>query len=256
MTTPAFDAVTFLSVPIGGTATAINNKNLVVGTTQTNTTISDYAHAYLYDGITFLNLGTLPSNGTGSTPGLTSAANDINELYQVVGNSWLETSLTSIYDPTRYHAFLWEQSVMTDLNESIAGLPEAAGWILADARAINDQGDIVGTGLKNGVSHGYVLFSGQTGGMQNQPPVAVATSDVSRGRAPLIVHFDGSASSDLEGAISYAWDFGDGSPLASEIYPTINFMQAGIYLVTLTVTDEQGLTSIDQLTIRVKKSRR
>jgi PKD repeat protein len=109
---------------------------------------------------------------------------------------------------------------MTDLNESIAGLPEAAGWILTDARAINDQGDIVGTGLKNGVSHGYVLFSGRTGGMQNQPPVAVVTSDVSSGRAPLTVHFDGSASSDLEGAISYAWDFGDGSPLASEIYPT------------------------------------
>jgi hypothetical protein len=32
-------------------------------------------------------------------------------------------------------------------------------------------------------------------------------------------------------------------------------MQAGIYLVTLTVTVEQGMSSIDQLTIRVKKSR-
>jgi probable HAF family extracellular repeat protein len=251
MTTPAFDAVTFLSVPNGGTATAINNNGLVVGTTQTNTTIGDYAHAYLYDGTTFLNLETLPSDGAGSPPGLTSAASDINDLNQVVGNSWLETSLTSIYDPTKYHAFLWEDGVMIDLNESVAHLTDASGWILTSARAINDQGDIVGTGLKDGISHGYVLFSGQSGGTPNQPPVAVATSD---GVAKLTVYFNGSASFDPEGdELSYAWDFGDGSALAADMSPKHRYKKAGTYLVTLTVTDEQGLASTDQLTISVER---
>lgn len=55
--------------------------------------------------------------------------------------------------------------------------------------------------------------------------------------------FDGSTSSDAEGAIaSYSWDFGDGSPLAEGATVQHAFAQAGSYEVRLTVTDEQGST--------------
>ena len=48
----------------------------------------------------------------------------------------------------------------------------------------------------------------------NQPPVAVAESDVTGGGSPLLVQFDGSNSFDPDqsGSLSYAWDLdGDGS---------------------------------------------
>ena len=91
LTTPAFNAVTYLSFPYGGSAAAINSQNMIAGTSGTNSTAGEYAHAMLYDYNTdnLLDLGTL--NG-----GLTSAAADINELNQVVGTSWLVTQLTSL----------------------------------------------------------------------------------------------------------------------------------------------------------------
>jgi len=56
----------------------------------------------------------------------------------------------------------------------------------------------------------------------NVPPVAVPTADVEYGPTPLTVHFDGSLSSDAEDGrtgLSYEWDFGDGSPLSTEVSP-------------------------------------
>jgi probable HAF family extracellular repeat protein len=44
---------------------------------------------------------------------------------------------------------------MWDLNELVGGLPE--GWILSDATAINDLGQIVGTGLYQGQERAYLL---------------------------------------------------------------------------------------------------
>lgn len=156
LTTPQFNKVVYLSTPYGGRATAINNQNNVVGTTGSNSSAGDYAHAFLcdYDDKTgacavFTDLGTLNNNA-----GLTSSAADINNSNQVVGSSWLVTQLTSLYDPTQYHAFIWENGVMTDLNDLI---PPESGWILTSATAINENGDIVGTGIFDGQVHGFLL---------------------------------------------------------------------------------------------------
>lgn len=55
------------------------------------------------------------------------------------------------------------------------------------------------------------------------------------------VSFSGTSSSDAEGAIaSYSWDFGDGSS-ATGATPTHAYAQAGRKVVTLTVTDGQGV---------------
>ncbi len=76
----------------------------------------------------------------------------------------------------------------------------------------------------------------------NQPPTAVISGPTS-GLVGGTLTFDGSGSSDSDGSIvDYAWDFGDGSTdtgvSANHIYE-----QAGTYQVTLTVTDDGGLTS-------------
>ena len=57
-----------------------------------------------------------------------------------------------------------------------------------------------------------------------------------------VVNFNGSistAGSDRT-IVSYHWDFGDGDPPKTGARVTHDFVKTGIYLVTLTVTDDQG----------------
>ena len=249
LTTPAFDAVTVLPIPYGGYAAAINSRNLIVGATGSNSTSGEYSHAFLYDynAGTLLDLGTL--NG-----GLTSSAADINDSDQVVGTSWLVTQPTSLYDPTQYHAFLWENGTMTDLNTLI---PAESGWILTAATAINDNGDIVGTGLLNGQAHGFLLTAGQTQQpTATTPPVAMASADETTGRAPLEVTFSSADAYDPDGPLAgYTWDFGDGSPVTTEANPVHAYNDPGNFIAVLTVTDGQGQTATAQVEIQVRKTR-
>ena len=74
---------------------------------------------------------------------------------------------------------------------------------------------------------------------------------------------DGTAASDPDGdALSYTWDFGDGSPTYTEspdstpdgqydgrVYHTYNF--PGFYTVTLAVSDDQGLASSASTSVQV-----
>lgn len=250
LTTPTFKGLTYLPIPYGGNAAAINNSNVVVGATGSSSTSGAYAHAYLYDydADNLLDLGTLNN-------GLTSSAADINDSNQVVGSSWLVTAPTSLYDPSLYHAFLWENGQMTDLN-TLTGA--GSGWILTAATAINDNGDIVGSGLLNGQVHGFLLTNGQpaTPVFTGEPPVAMAGADTTSGKATLTVNFSSAGSYDPDGsAIGYSWDFGDGSTISSEASPAHDYNAAGTYIAELTVTDAQGLTATAQVEIRVRKSK-
>ena len=85
----------------------------------------------------------------------------------------------------------------------------------------------------------------------NQPPTAVANADFQSGNAPLTVTFEGrdSLDAELEGTITYEWDFGDGSPTDTSATPTHTFTEIGVYEVTLTVTDDNGATDSDTITI-------
>ena len=81
----------------------------------------------------------------------------------------------------------------------------------------------------------------------NLAPVALVDAEISYGATPLTVHFHGDASTDPNGdALTYLWDFGDGSPTSAEINPEHTFTApAGVptqYDVTLTVSDPEGLT--------------
>jgi len=78
----------------------------------------------------------------------------------------------------------------------------------------------------------------------NAPPVA----DAGPNRAAYAgdnIAFNGSASSDPDGTIvSYAWDFGDGGS-STVVNPTHAYLAAGVYTVTLTVTDNDGAIHSD-----------
>jgi PKD repeat protein len=80
------------------------------------------------------------------------------------------------------------------------------------------------------------------GGERNKSPVARLTMSPTSGDAPLTIAVSGDSSSDADGTISgYRWDFGDGSGATG---PNVEHTYAAVgeFLVTLTVTDDQGAT--------------
>jgi glucose/arabinose dehydrogenase/PKD repeat protein len=80
-------------------------------------------------------------------------------------------------------------------------------------------------------------------GSANRSPAAEATATPSFGALPLTVNFDSSGSSDPDGdALTYEWDFKDGSPIDTGANPTHTFTTAGTYAVDLTVDDGNGAT--------------
>ena len=84
----------------------------------------------------------------------------------------------------------------------------------------------------------------------NDAPVAAAGGPY-YGIVNQPVAFDGSGSYDPDGTIaSYAWDFGDGQN-ASDAKISHTYSATGNYSVTLTVSDQQGLTAVSAATAAV-----
>jgi PKD repeat protein/glucose/arabinose dehydrogenase len=89
----------------------------------------------------------------------------------------------------------------------------------------------------------------------NEPPTADAQAEPTTGSAPLTVAFDGTGSTDPDpgDTLSYAWDLdGDGAyddSTASQ--PTHTYTTQGIYNASLRVTDSQGASDTDSVTITV-----
>ena len=97
-----------------------------------------------------------------------------------------------------------------------------------------------------------------------QPPLASIVPDSDSGIAPLIVNFDGSASSDADGTITdYEWDL-DGDGLFNESGPELtakgttsaafNYAAPGTYNTQLRVTDNDGFQDNASAEINVAAS--
>ncbi len=77
-------------------------------------------------------------------------------------------------------------------------------------------------------------------------PIASFTHTPEAGKPPLKVSFDAGASSDSDGTIvGYSWDFGDGA-FGNGMKTNHTYTQKGVYTVTLTVVDNDGLSGTAQ----------
>lgn len=127
---------------LGGFATwarSVNNRGHVAGFSW----IADNStyHAILYVHGHTKDLGTL----TGSTG--SSFATSINIRDEIVGTS---TPITTGQDS----AFLYRRGQMFDLNTLLRG---NSGWVLQEATGINDLGQIVGSGIHNGLARAFLM---------------------------------------------------------------------------------------------------
>jgi PKD repeat protein len=84
----------------------------------------------------------------------------------------------------------------------------------------------------------------------NEAPVAIASSNVITGDAPLAVEFTGDQSTDDVGIETYLWTFETGQT-STEANPTYTFTTAGTYIVSMMVTDAGGLEDVTTVEIIV-----
>ena len=132
------------SLPLGAPisqANAINASGQAVGSASVDS-YGGVMHATLWD-----------HNGVatdlGSLGAYTSEALAINATGEIVGSSFLSNSVI--------HATLWKDGYLYDLNSFLNPNDINAGWVLQTARGINDNGDIVGTAVKNGQQSAFLL---------------------------------------------------------------------------------------------------
>jgi len=111
----------------------------------------------------------------------------------------------------------------------------------------------------------YVPFDGDIATVRklaytgNRTPVAVASADQFYGPGPLTVQFSSAGSADPdEQALSYSWNFGDGTAPSTAMNPSHVFAAPGStrtnYTVTLTVTDTGGLPASTTLNVAVNET--
>ena len=93
----------------------------------------------------------------------------------------------------------------------------------------------------------------------NQPPVIILNVPSNYGSSPLTVAFQSSYSYDPEGfAVTYSWNFGDGSPLSTEANPTHTFIASTTapttFTVTLNIKDQQNAITSESLIVSVNNT--
>ncbi len=107
------------------------------------------------------------------------------------------------------------------------------------------------TGYTDYDSLGQYLLIGTVIASSSKPPMARASANPTMGNAPLAVAFSSSGSSDPDGAITdYQWTLGDGSTSTAP-NPGYTYSREGTYTATLTVTDKDGLSARESVTIVV-----
>ncbi|WP_070962575.1 S8 family serine peptidase [Vibrio sonorensis] len=161
--------------------------------------------------------------------------------------------------PNNRYVYYSGTSFSSPLTAGIAALMVAANPNITPSEIENGlfstAVDIGTSGDDNVFGHGLVdaaaavNYAVNLGGLE--APVAVAGVDNNSLPFGTPFNFDGSASSDPDGTvISYLWDFGDGTT-SNEKIVSHEYATAGSFQVSLTVTDNDGLTDSDTTSVQV-----
>jgi glucose/arabinose dehydrogenase len=113
---------------------------------------------------------------------------------------------------------------------------------------VGPGGDLFWVELTDGAVH-RVIYTGA-----DHVPAAALSADRHSGPTPLTVQFDGSGSTDLDGdPLTYAWDLdGDGHyDDSTAVAPTGTYTETGPVTVRLRVTDPEGASDTESVTIDV-----
>jgi probable HAF family extracellular repeat protein len=168
----------------------------------------------------------------GTHGGPSSIALDVNSSGQVVGEAQTASGET--------HAFLWTQADgMVDLNSRIPTAPP--GLVLSRALAISDNGSIVADS-----SAGLVLLKAASAGLAVCP---ISTNDPVAVGTPMAVSAN-FTDAEVSSTHTAAWSWGDASTAqsgtvtesngAGSVSGTHTYSAAGVYSVSVTVTDSTG----------------
>ncbi|MGA7396251.1 MAG: PKD domain-containing protein, partial [Solirubrobacterales bacterium] len=113
---------------------------------------------------------------------------------------------------------------------AVSGCDKIGGVIPVDP-AINSEAGLPAAAEASNAKFDYEITSAPVGEID-----AAYTTDKTSGSAPLAVSFDASTSKSR--IVNYSWDFGDGSPVADTVDPTIvhAYTAFGTYQPELTVT--------------------
>lgn len=138
VTNPALRRLTGPDGGNGSSALDVNRKGVAVGFAEV---AAGHIHAMRFDpeSATGIDLDTMNN--------VYSSANGLNDDGLVVG-----VFFNGSGDNDR--AFLWRKGEMFDLNELADTEPE---WLLAEAKAVNRRGEIVGYGTHNGQERAFLM---------------------------------------------------------------------------------------------------
>jgi PKD repeat protein len=226
-----------------------------------------------YDPI-YVNL----NNGDGTFTKVTLATHDGNMVYGIAAadfnNDRNADIMTAGYDYLILYTgngdgtFQWAATYEFDLNQTAIDNYDFNGDHIQDLVASNYGTDVNGIAvlLNNGDGTFYLdsIYPGPVGELyavaappyvpaSNMDPVAVLDPGILEVTAGEAVELDGSQSYDEDGEIvSYAWTFGDEMAVdGADAVQTHTYDEPATYIVTLTVTDDQGATASVQAEVHV-----
>lgn len=146
----------------------------------------------------------------------------------------------SLVEPQTRSILLPPGSTMTaEVGNTITGTLPAEGLVegLSDVRVTRPDGSTAV--IENAV---ICVFPATEPVAEPTPVTANFTTSSSTTVAPAIIVFN-AADSTGEGELEYAWDFGIEGAAATGAEAAFEYLQAGTYMVMLTVTDETGATA-------------
>ena len=162
-----------------------------------------------------------------------SSAFGVNTTGVAVGASYTQVARATLWQPDR---------TVTDLTSRIS----ATGLSGTEAMAINDAGWIVGSSTRADGSVRLVLWR------PNGAPTVDAGGPYTAKNKHTVFTFDTSGSSDPDGdALTYEWDFGHGSAVATGATVQHEYGEKGEFTVTLTIRDAFGATTVTTIPVIV-----